>query len=407
MRRPGLTLALLFLSLGVSLGQRAPSGPTWLHSRLLDRSQVIVRARFLSTQTLPPTGIKATRFQILEVLKGRADATILVAGMGERATLFPRIDKLLFLDPMKSGRIHRLVDMVDLIPREAKERVELIKAYLALPRAQRNQQDAAKFSRRMAFRGLGMDSAFCRRSGAREFRWLVRTHPSSLQLTDLRGAERYLTRVPRGEQASYSGAIDLLRYHLAGPFGVAAKNFLRAETRRAYLDDAALFRHASSLEQKLGLLDRMGPRYGVRLRTFFRTLLADLDPKVADRAAFYLGEMADAPSVPRLVHSLGSGGLASRRVRIEALGKIGSASALEALVAQAGNEKLANEVWVAVARIGGGRARAILNSRRERAKRAGDPASAARFEYLQSERFRKAEELRQQRARGRYGIGGS
>lgn len=380
MTRSVLLLSLvvgLFLAPGADAQVRRSTAVSWLHEALLDRAPVIVRARFVEERRIPFGGEAAGVFEVKKTLRGaKVGKRVLVGGMGDRLGAFPDLDQLLFLDPLESGVILRLVDLVDLTPNEAPYVERLVERFLALdPR-----KDA--ISRRKQRLEIGLDaigtgSVFASRVGVLELERVFDEQPGLFgrgQLARIQAAESGL---PPAARADHERLVRRLGARIGDPFAGTELPFRPGPEREFFRDLLVQLEALRGREaDRAAFLAQAAERVGPRLGPLCAALLGDEELPIRLAAARWLGEFGRASGVGPLLGKLETLRGDERRVRIEALGKLGARPALGVLLPLLSDASDGVVVAEALARIGGRRARQALEGRLARLQDEGGQAEA-------------------------------
>lgn len=407
------TLALVAFAAAALLSgraeaQRSAASPataasrSFLHRVLLDRAPVIVRGRFDKDESLTGIGLQVTTFKTIRKLRGEVPEQVLVAGMGERARAFPDLDKILFLRPMRSGRLHELVDLIDLLPQDEEVVPATLVAYFGLDR-ETNPVILARELHAISLRNIESTSLFGVRTAIRELDGLVDSAPHLFTTAAVERIERAKARIPADDLESYRALKARVARVVARHFAGVEAQLEDAEDRESMRRAVAAWRTSSNPEERLLLLDRLVPRFGRKLRLFAEAAIEDGDPGVRARAAYWLGEFAEGASFAALVDALDTAGEAERRARIEALGKLGRQEAVRRLAAHAETRPLVDAVALALARIGGTEALDLLDRIELRLKPEGEDAvTVEAIRHLRSPEFVREEARRRAEAASRY-----
>lgn len=393
-------LAFLVLALGTAPAQDALPR-TYLHQELLKRAPLVVRARQVEDKML--RRIQVTSFEVLETLRGKVSGRrVLIGAMGSRGRAFPKLEKLLFLKPMRSGRIHDLVDLIDLT--ESDRMVpRLLKRYVALEK-EPNPVQVARIVRSLSFQGLASGSMFARRLAVRELARIAEQHPYLMTAKDLTRLEELKPRVPRPEYLRYRRTLERVNRRLASTFVGCESAFAAGKERELFLQAQGRFKSYADPQRKIRLLDEMVKTFGRKMRLFCEALLANDERAVRERAAWFLGEFGETPSVDPLVRVLESAPKAERPPFLEALGKIGDPRILPTLQVLIDNEQHIDVTLVALARVGGPEAASLLERVESRlGTEPEDLRRGERIRLLRSKEFARQETRRRQQARRIYG----
>lgn len=393
-----LLLPVLLLLLAAPLEGQA-SSRSYLHDALLDRAPVIVRARLLETRDL--TVCRLTRFKVLETLKGPAGPRVTVAGMGERARAYPELEKLLFLEPMSSGLMCRLVDLVDLTEDEGRLRLDLVKRYLRAHRGATNPMALRRRFVRLGLESLESDSSFVRRVGIREVRRWSERAPHLFDYRDLARIRKAGGTLERdADRLQAWRAVQRLRGHFQRPFEGFEEILQDPADRELFLETVKALQQAAPGDQA-AVVDKLVEVFGLKARRYLEIQVRALRHEApAVRCAHHLGRMGEEASVEPLVAALRTGGSARARAVVEALGKVGSTRALPAVRQALRSQELMDAAITALGRIGGPEAETLLSHLQQRLRK--DPEGGgriARIREVMSPEFRKAELERRRRAR--------
>lgn len=372
---------------------------SWLHKVLLDKAPVIVLARLEKDEITPIHEIQVTSFTVVETFKGRKRKTVLVGGMGRRGGAFKDLEKVLFLRPMKSGRIHELVDSVDLTVRDEDHVPDTIRAYLRIGLEDRPApRQRALFD--LSMRNLRSRSVFATRVAARELSGLADVAPHLFKASDHDAIRQARRTVPRASAADHSRLLRKVSRLIGAHFSRAeevyppgpARDELRAAIRR--------FRALTEPRDRITLMDAMAKAAGRRLRLFCEGAMLDESAEVRARAAYHLGEFGVEASSAVLLRELDGARGAELEARIEALGKIGHQDSLKPVLRLIGRRHAVDKVLEAVARIGGIEAQNVLERvERSLVGKVGEEARLKRIRYYRSDAFAKAEAKRRLDAR--------
>ena len=382
--------------------QEAGPWRSFLHRALLDRSDVIVRAHFVSDMVLQPSAVQVTRFKRLAVLKGKAPSLVLVAGMGERARAFRDLDKLLFLRRMKSGHIFRLVDLVDLIPEESEGREALVRFYLGLDEVTSPLARQARLKRH-CLKCLKAPGSFVRKVAIHELEDLSRRRPAVFSAEDLSRLRCSFMGLGPRERRLLEETRRRLRARLALPFPGYEEIFSDPRDRADFIAATADLKRAPDPQSRVSLLDRMVRRFGLKMERFLWVLLEDRERGLAERAAHYLGEFGSRDSVPALLACLRRGTGADPGLLIEALGKTGGTEAVPTIKSFLDRPGLIDTCILALGRIGGPEAETILARLQKTLESHPDQATRARLvARVRTSEFRREERERRRKSRMPY-----
>ncbi len=359
-----LLLSALCASTAVS---QAPSGPasryvgyrTFFETHLLDRSPRVARVRFLKEDEI--VGVQAVVYEVKSVLRGPEQRRVLVGGDGGLSVQSRSVDRLIFFEPLSSGLIHRLIDVVELIGPDAEETVATVRRCLAL------SAEPPGPKRRSAIRALVLDSLaskgeFTRKLGAREFVRAIGGLPGAFDATDLPRLKAATARLPSDERTGFLEAIGTLEAErLQGYQGVEAA-IPAGRERELFLLAVEALREAPTAAERAGVVEEVVKRYGDRARAFLLAALTDERIDVRLVAWNLLGLCGHTEAAPAALKAL-VGAEPERSAAAECLGMLGLAEAVPSLAERLDlKDAFADTLLTALARIGSPPAKRVLEA---------------------------------------------
>jgi hypothetical protein len=392
--------SVLGLAWGLSLAAQDAAPTSFLHRALLDRAPWIVRARLDPDRMGEAERFRLTPFRILETLRGPQQESILVRTPSERLRAYPELEKLLFLVPLPSGSTADLVDLVDLTAADRELVPALVRSYLGIHRDLPFDQ---RISRRfdLAWDALGTGSVFAVRTALREIEDLLEQAPRRFRPGD---PGRFLAverKVPAEDRALFGVLARRLDQAAFGAFAPAVQAARARGAEAQAVADACSFREAGDDAERFVWMEERVRELGRRSRLLLEGALLEGSEAVRARASWWLGEIQDGEAAAALLGGLAASGGLERIQRIEALGKLGDPSALQALVDELRIGRYEEEVLLAIARIGDAEAQDLLDAWVRAAPT--DATRSRRVEALRSREFREAEARRRDLGRRRYG----
>jgi hypothetical protein len=382
---------------------RAESRPagyrTFIETFLLDRSPTVVRARFEKTDDL--VGVQVTVFSVKAALRGPRIDRLVVAGAGPLVAEGRTGDQLLFAEPLSSGVLHRLVDVVDLAGDSGAETEALVRQALKLADATRTDVRREGI-RKLVFDALAARGEFARKLGAREFVRAAGMQRGLFTAVDLPALHAASPKLPTVERPGFLEALGELEAARLENFAGAEKIIPSGRERELFLLALEALREAPGAAERGDVVDQIARRFGRLARPFLAACVADVRPDVRRaglRLAGVTGAVEAAPgAITRLIKAEG----AERVEAVECLGRLGIVDAAPSLAARwEFGAADSDAILVALARIGGPTGRRLLEDLGRRA--ASDPRTAAaaarvtellRPEWSERDAAARAEEAR-------------
>jgi len=366
---------------------------------LLDKARTIVLARLESDEITPIHEIQVTRFTVIETFKGKKRKHILVGAMGKRGGAFKDLDKILFLRPMKSGRLHELVDAIDITVRDEDYVPDTVRSYLRIAEEARPApRYKALFN--LSMRNLRTRSVFATRVAVKELGALVDHAAYLFKPADHDAIEAARQTMPRATAADYAKLRRKVSRLIGAHFARADEVYPPGPARDELRNAIRRFRSLPDPDDRVTLMNAMAKAAGRRLGKFCKGALFDESPTVRARAAWFLGEFADETAASALLKDLKDVTGQELEARIEALGKIGTPESLTPVLRLINRRHAVDSILEAVARIGGIEAENVLERvERSLVGRVGEETRLERIRYYRSDAFVKAEAKRRLDAR--------
>lgn len=393
-------ICLLLASPSFLVGQAdPPAGTSWLHQALLDRSQLIVVARWESDEVTPLHGIQMTRFTVEETLKGAPTSHVLVGNMGDRGNAFPGLAKILFLRVLQSRRVVELVDVVDITATDEGRAPALVRSYLALGK-ESNPIIRARQIGDLCLRELSSGSIFTSRVAAFELLAQAESMPFLFEPRHMTLVNAAASAIKGPVREPYQRLQRILSGMAGAAYGGTEKAFPPGVARDEFLAVVGRFQRIKDGEDRVRLLDAMVAGGDRRLRLFLEAALRDRSAGVRRRATWHLGEMGEPASLGPLATALEQASEDEQLGLVEAIGKVGHPEAVAILLPRLADPATLDTALLAIARSGGLDAENVLErTERALAAKGAEKERWERIRYYRSKAFRTEEEKRRQAAR--------
>lgn len=364
LRIPLAAVLTLLLAGAASAEEEDDGAVTVLGTGPLRKSEAVVRGA-IGRVTSHGLGVEVATFEVKEVLRGKASASVPIRLISNEPGYLARIpaDAVLFLAATEGGSRSRVVASVGLLGEEGPARLAAVRRSLAIEALPAEERPAAL--RRACFEGLGAPDAWTRQNAGREVAHLAASLPGAFTEGDLRDLRRRASR--EGDR--------VLR-----PLLVEAAESLGAAAARGALSPSS-----------------SGDRISLRGAPALRALREGKEAKERAAAAEALGREGGAEAGSALLEAARRDPDSTvRAAAVEALGFAGAAAAIPELRSLAGTEPaLARVALFALARIGTPEATAALREFRAALDPKARPdADTLRslVDFLLSEDFRRQED---------------
>lgn len=389
-----LALILCVSQLSAQVQQQAAG--TWLGEALTRKADAILLARFKSSTVLPQ-GDRLVRFDVVRVLKGSDDRSVLVHANDERLLANSKMSKLLFLKRSSRGALRSLVDVVDCPSSEVSVRTDLVNRLIQLDEMKnRNAQSFA--IRELVLSAQPSNSAWVRTILCREFEKLCATSPEVFSTRDLLQLLKFGKRgLGSADQIRLRRAIHLVEKANALGWTTARLVFPNAATRRLFLEEHVRYQRTSDPKVRRQFLTQTCRAFGVTAAPILADAMAGSDLATVGVAIHLAGEIEAGACVEELRRLLGGRIAVELREKvIEALGKIGDAGCVEALGELITDQQLGDATRLALARINTGDASLMLKDLLTKRRATGnlDDPIWVQLRYLSSQEFRRDEQRR-------------
>jgi hypothetical protein len=350
---------------------------TFIETHLLDRAPRIARVRFVKEEEL--AGLQAVAYEVKSVLRGPPQKRVLVGGDGGISEAARHADRLIFFEPLSSGILHRLIDVVELGGEHGEETESFVRRALALASESEPQARRAGL-RRLVLDALVAKGEFARKLGAREFVRATAKFPGAFTATELPDLKAAVRRIPPEERPDFLAAVgELEANRLEGYRGTEAA-IPAGRERELFLLALEALREAPTAAEREEVAVEIVRRFGDRARAFVLAAATDARDDVRATAFRHAGLLGYSDAAPLALRAL-EAKEPVRTAAVECLGRLAAPEAVPALAATLDlSAPAADAVLIALARINSPPAKRVLEAALVRAET--DPAARTRRALL-------------------------